>query len=530
MLFRGVCVGAMFAVTLATAARASESEPAKWQAHIDFEGKPGTKRNLGEADLFLPLAQDARTLLFGNVRTRFDGDGGREGNFGLGVRHMLDQGWNLGLYSYFDRRRSDYGNYFSQVTVGGEALSLDWDLRVNGYLPVGQRSHQVDSLNTATVSGTSVIFRGGEERSLGGFDAEAGWRIPLFDAEGDKHLRIYGGGYRFAAAEAPTVQGPRGRIDLTFDGIPYLWEGARLSLGAEIQHDDPRGAQGFGSIRLRIPLSVFSGAAPRTLTAMEQRMADPIVRDIDIVAQAGAFGPAETATQLGSGAAFTLLDGASTTNLPGTVAVAAANTTFVMSGTFNTTALTQLQSGQSMKAGSITVRSPSGRTATLTTTATISGSDAVQNVIQLAGNNTLSGLTITGTDTGGGVTGVLLNNTAGNINILNNTIRVTQTGTNAANGISVTNNSTVVISGNVITVTSIAGQTATALNMNGPTGVTVSGNTLSASGGTTNSAVALSGSTVNAGSTGNVMAAGACDNNGGNSGSAVGFTNGSTCP
>lgn len=197
----------------AAAARASESEPAKWQAHIDFEGKPGTKRNLGEADLFLPLAQDASTLLFGNVRTRFDGDGGREGNFGLGVRHMLDQGWNLGLYSYFDRRRSDYGNYFSQVTVGGEALSLDWDLRVNGYLPVGQRSHQVDSLNTATVSGTSVIFRGGEERSLGGFDAEAGWRIPLFDAEGDKHLRIYGGGYRFAAAEAPTVQGPRGRIE-----------------------------------------------------------------------------------------------------------------------------------------------------------------------------------------------------------------------------------------------------------------------------------------------------------------------------
>lgn len=530
MLFRGICVGAMLAATFVASAQAADIQAAKWQPHIDFEGKAGTKRNLGEADVFIPLAQDSTTLLFGNVRTRLDDDGGREGNFGAGIRHMLDQGWNLGVYGYFDRRRSEYGNYFSQTTVGAEALSGDWDLRANGYLPVGQRSHAVESLNTATLSGTTVVFRGGEERSLGGFDAEAGWRIPLFDAEADRQLRVYAGGYRFTADGVPAVQGPRGRIDFTFDSVPYLWEGARLSLGAELQHDDPRGAQGFGSLRLRIPLSVFAGAAPRGLTAMERRMADPIVRDVDIVAQAGAFGPAETVTQLAGGTAFTLLDSSSTTDLPATVSGAAANATFVMTGTFNTTAATQLQSGQSMMAGAIVVRSPSGRTATLTTSARISGSDAVQNVIQLDGNNTLSGLTITGTDTGGGVFGVLLNNSAGNINILNNTITVTQTGANGAVGIASGFNSNVVVSGNTITVRGVAGQTATALNLAASTGVTVAGNTMNVSGGTTNRGVFINGSTINAGSTGNVLAAGTCVNGGSNSGSAIGFTNGSTCP
>lgn len=530
MLFRGICAGAALAATFVAAAQAADIQAAKWQPHIDFEGKAGTKRNLGEADVFIPLAQDSTTLLFGNIRTRLDDDGGREGNFGAGVRHMLDQGWNLGAYGYFDRRQSEYGNYFSQTTLGGEALSQDWDLRVNGYLPVGRRSHPVESLNTATLSGTTVIFRGGEERSLGGFDAEAGWRVPLFDADAGRQLRVYGGGYRFAADGVPAVQGPRGRLDLTFDSVPYLWEGSRLSLGAEIQHDDPRGTQGFASVRLRIPLDVFTGDAPRRLTAMEQRMTDPIVRDVDVVAQAGSFGPAETVTSLANGTAFTLLNASSTASLPATVAAAAANTTFVVSGTFNTTALTQLQNGQSMMAGAVVVRSPSGRTATLTTSARISGSDAVQNVIQLAGNNTLSGLTITGTDTGGGVVGVLLNNTAGNINILNNTITVTQAGANGALGIVLGTNSGVVVSGNTITVKSIAGQTATALNVGGSTGVTVAGNTLNVSGGTTNRGVSINGSTVNAGSTGNVLAAGTCNNGGGNSGSAIGFTDGSTCP
>ena len=63
----------------------STSEP-KWGPHIDLEAKPGTKRSLGEADLFIPVTQSADTLLFASLRLRMDDNDGNEGNYGLGVR------------------------------------------------------------------------------------------------------------------------------------------------------------------------------------------------------------------------------------------------------------------------------------------------------------------------------------------------------------------------------------------------------------------------------------------------------------
>ncbi|HTH15619.1 MAG TPA: inverse autotransporter beta domain-containing protein, partial [Magnetospirillum sp.] len=315
---------AAFGVLAAGGAAAGED---KWGAHVDLEGKAGTKRNLGEADVFLPLAQNADSVLFADIRTRMDDEQSREGNFGLGLRHMLDSGWNLGGYGFFDRRRSEYHNYFNQVTFGAEALSPDWDVRANGYIPVGRRSHDEDSLNTAEISGSTVIFRGGEERSLGGFDAEIGWRVPVFAADAGQNLRVYAGGYRFADDGVPTVAGPRARAEMVFDEVPGLWDGSRLALGAEWQHDSPRGSQGFLSARLRIPLQAESFSTSR-LTPMERRMADPIVRDVDIVAQAGTFGAAETATA-SNGNTLTVVSSATTTgaNLQNALNAAGVNST-----------------------------------------------------------------------------------------------------------------------------------------------------------------------------------------------------------
>ncbi len=512
---------------------APASLPAKWGPHIDLEGKLGSERHIGEADVFYPLWQNGATMLFGNLKARLDDNASREGNYGLGLRHMLENGWNLGTYGYFDRRRTEHHNYFNQITAGVEALSLDWDFRANAYIPEGRRSHPVDSLNTAKFEGTTVVFRGGEERSLRGFDIEAGWRVPVFDGTDSKQIRIYGGGYRFYADSVNPVQGPRGRAEMVFDEIPELWEGSRLAVGAEMQHDAPRGATTFVSMRLRIPLQIFgSGGSPSRLTPMERRMTDPVVRDIDVVAQAGSFGAPETATQFASGATFSVINSASTSGaaLPGAVTALANNSTVILAGTFNTTASVNLTGNKSLMAGTMTVRSPSGRLATLNTpAATISSSDAVTTTIQATGNNTISGLTIIGTDTGGGAQGIAMSSGAGNINILNNTITVTQTGPNSVVGITADNNANVVVSGNTITVTGFAGQAARAVNLNTATTVTVSGNALSASGGLNNFALDITGTTINtAGSAGNVLVLGTCT--GAPTSGSVSFANGTTCP
>ena len=532
-------------LTIVSASGFAQSPPPapekKWSPSIDFEGKLGTQRNLGEADVMLPLWQNTTSMLFASVRTRLDDNDGREGNFGAGFRHMTEWGWNLGAYSYFDRRRSENFNYYNQVTVGAEALSLDWDGRFNAYIPEGRRTHQVDSFNTAEVSGTTVLLHDGEEKSLRGFDAEVGWRVPLFNPEALQQLRLYAGGYTFYADNIDNrVQGPRGRIEFTSEETPYLWEGSRLTLGTEVQNDGPRGTQAFFLARLRIPLQFWDTPKVAQLTPMERRMTDRIVRDVDIVSQAGNFGAVETATATAGGSAITVVNSSTTSgaNLQNALNTAGANSTVIVSGSFNTAgAITTLQAGQTvMGAGSVVVQAPSGRTATLTTqAATLTGNVGTSNyTVVMANNSTLMGMTVNNTDTAGNnALGVKVNGVS-NAKIINNTINATETGGGAstAHGIDVIGAaSNVTISGNTVTAQSNGG-IALAIQVNDPShpSATISGNTLSASGaGTTNATVDLSQANILSGSSGNIAVAGTCHVSAAGTGSTVQFTNAAAC-
>lgn len=521
---------------LAVSIARADSAPL-WGPHIDIEAKPGSKRTLDEVDLFLPLSQDARTLVFGNLRARLDNQSSYEGNFGAGVRRMYENGWNLGAYGYWDHRRSGNGNFFDQATLGAEALGRDWDFRANAYVPVGTRAYALTPESTAAISGASVrvttAFR--EERALKGFDAEAGWRAPIFDSEAGRQLRLYVGGYRFSDA-GTLVEGPRLRAELTLDELPWFGKGTRLFLGAEMQDDNARGGQSFLSVRLRIPLGK-EGASARTLTAQERRMTAPVMRDVDVVTQNRiASTLVETATQTANGQAITVLNSATTSGaaLPGAVAGLANDSTILLSGTFNTTATVDLTGNKSLIAGSVTMRTASGYTAALSSPATISNSNNANTVIiQAPGNNTISGLTIIGSRAGGGGFGISMNTTAGNINILNNTISMTQTGNNAIAGIVGDRNANVTISGNTLTIVGFPGMQATGIALPGNIATasgTISGNTLNVSGGANNYVVSVdAATTINAGSTGNVrVGAGTC--NGTPASGSVSFTNGTTCP
>lgn len=544
-----------FAVTVTLPASAQNDEPPKWGPHIDLEGKFGNQRHLGEADLFIPALQNDRSLLFANIRSRADNKDSYEGNFGLGARHMLEAGWNLGVYGYFDRRRTENDGLFNQVTVGTEALGVkalgqDWDARVNGYIPVGRKVRLVDSLSTATVDGARVIFRGGEEHSMAGFDAELGWRVPVTAPDSGLNLRLYGGGYRFWSTESsvvPDVQGPRGRAELVFDQIPVLWEGSRFSLGAEGQSDAPRGPQAFVTARLRIPLQVY-GSSPSKLTTQERRMKDPIVRDIDIVSQAGALGTPETATQTAGGSTLTVVSSSTTTgaNLQTALTNAGANSTVILSGTFtpaNNTSIT-LQTGQTvMGSGSLTVRSPSGRTATLTrasgatitTTFTANG-----GIVAMENNSTLTGVTLNQYGSGA-VTpyGINADGKTG-VTIANNTIYV-QHDQNAAYGAYLLNGASGTISGNSITVRNLStsGGTARGIRLADSSSAKIINNTISStsdSGAGSMSPVFITNSAIyQSGSTGNTFqTSGGCEINSGGTTGTLYYTNSSgvasTCP
>src|SRR5262249_22707328 len=152
----------------------------------------------------------------------------------------------------------------------------------------------------------------------------------------DKALRVYAGGYYFDSNTTDAVAGPRLRAELTMYHVPGLWDGARLTFGAEYQHDDERGHQAFGLARLRIPLQFFASENPGRLTPQERRMTDPVVRDVDIVSKERVQPQplVETATLTANGQSLTLLTPAMANfgTLPPAVANAGANSFVVMYG------------------------------------------------------------------------------------------------------------------------------------------------------------------------------------------------------
>ncbi len=81
-------------------AAASEKTEPKWGPSLEFEAKPGNERTIGEIDLFAPIWQDDRSMVFGNVRGQGDTDDILEGNVGLGYRGIFDSEWIVGGYGY----------------------------------------------------------------------------------------------------------------------------------------------------------------------------------------------------------------------------------------------------------------------------------------------------------------------------------------------------------------------------------------------------------------------------------------------
>jgi hypothetical protein len=510
-----------------TASAIAQQAAPVWQPHVDVEAKPGSKRNIGEADFFLPLMQDGKGLFFGNARLRVSDHDNHEGNLGLGYRRMLEGGWNVGGYGYFDRRRTEVGNKFNQATFGAEALGRDWDFRGNVYVPVGDKAKNTGAVSsTASLSGTTVqvVTTPFEERALKGYDIEAGWRAPIWAAEADQQLRLYAGGYRFSDS-GTRVSGPRVRAELTVAELPALWKGAQLMLGAEYQDDNARGGQGFVSARLRIPLG--SDKAPGyKMNWQQRRMAAPVVRDVDIVtrtALATSQAVTETATQTASGQALSVLTSGTTDGAAFQTALATAgpNSTVVLSGNFTTTTQTTLQAGQTVAGGGVQVRTPSGVVATLPSTgATWTGNNipGATYTVAMANNSTLQGMTIIDNETAGGgnAQGVMVNGVTG-ARIIDNVINVSAVSGSTGHGIDVVGGATnITVSGNRINV-STGNTLGLGVQLHGAgTSGTVSNNTIVMTGAgsvtgifvTTNATAVTTGNRVDVTGTGGIGATG----------------------
>jgi hypothetical protein len=277
---------------LPAAAEAADFEAAfggvpAWQPWIELGGYWGSDNaSRGEVVLWAPLAQNGSSLSFLDLRGKLFDDEVYEGNAAIGYRTMLDLGWNLGLWAGYDVRRSAADNVFHQVSAGIEALSPDWDLRLNGYLPVSD-AQASGGVGEVVLSGNQIFMTGSLEVPLYGVDGEIGVRLLGNDDPGPglrSELRVYGGGFWFDSDDIDeAIAGPKARAEWRIGEVFPSLPGSRLTLEGEFSYDEVRKDRWEAGVRLRIPIGAPSVSRYAGLSGQARRMSEGIERDTDIM-------------------------------------------------------------------------------------------------------------------------------------------------------------------------------------------------------------------------------------------------------
>lgn len=397
---------ALSTVILVLPVQAQEISPVKWDGHIELEGKLGNDRDLGEAGIFIPLRQNEDSMIFTDIRGRFDNNDSEEYNLGLGYRKIINEDLILGGYGFYDHRKTPSNNEFDQLTLGVEALTQNYEARLNAYLPESDEKFLGGTSATVDTSGGNFQMDtlGTSERALPGFDIEFGAR---FYENNNFELWGYGGGYHFNASDYDDVTGPRGRIELSYSNLPFLTPGSRLTAGIETQYDNERGHLTWGLARIRVPFNAITGRNAPRQTGIDARMTSRIYRDVDIVSgeKETTINETGTVSVAGSGAVGKVTFVEAGDNIAAKVDASGEDSLVILDGSggvINTNDEIETKSGQVITSGGINLTvtgSVSGYATTLNiagSRATVNGQDTFRRIFRLNDDVTISAIDLTG--------------------------------------------------------------------------------------------------------------------------------------
>ncbi|HEY9611649.1 beta strand repeat-containing protein [Allocoleopsis sp.] len=233
---------------------------------------------------FAPLQQNPGSdIIFLEGKLLFFTDSNIGANLILGKRfYNSSQNGILGGYVSYDVR--DTSNHlFHQIGAGFERLGDAWDLRINGYLPVGNTREKVsESLSNPFFQQNYLLLNRTTqfEAAMAGVDVESGGRLIRL---GDGDLRGYAGVYYYSAQGSDSGFGVRGRLEarptdtlrlgLSVQHDPTFDTKVVVSLGVNVPGTRPRGVE-KSSVLARLGESVERKAA---ITVDEQAQNDTIV-------------------------------------------------------------------------------------------------------------------------------------------------------------------------------------------------------------------------------------------------------------
>jgi parallel beta-helix repeat protein len=235
-------------------------------------GTPNTLSGYG----FAPLYQAENGSLFyvdGFASALYGGQmDNNEFEFGgsarLGYRFLNDsKNWIFGVNAGADATGFD-DEYFYQVGVGLEALNQGFELRLNGYIPLGETTYEQDyaGYSRAYLKNNGLYFADVKQdwyTSYSGGDIELGIPLTRWD---NGSLWAYAGYYYLDAAleQADSSSGVNGRVEARIND--------NVAVGATVSYDNIFDTRATGYVRLGLTgKSLAAQSAKSAVEVAEQQ-------------------------------------------------------------------------------------------------------------------------------------------------------------------------------------------------------------------------------------------------------------------
>lgn len=231
----------------------------------------GYKKSYSSFELLLTPNLWEQLVPFVDLKGHYFDDGKWAINGGSGVRYLSDDCSSiLGAGLYYDFRETTHTGYH-QIGIATEWLTNCFELRLNGYIPVGKNKSQFFNRQFTGFNGHNFILSKKREFSLGGADFEAGYRLFLHPA-----LRLYGGlGSYFLSGDHRFATGIKGCLSANFLRF--------FTLDVLASYDHLFHTKVQGQLTFSIPLGGKTNCAPIDDCGLERLMYQPIARR-DIIA------------------------------------------------------------------------------------------------------------------------------------------------------------------------------------------------------------------------------------------------------
>lgn len=189
--------------------------------HIESKGV-GYNQGYTSLDLFMATNEPIHSLVpFIDTRLHVFNDRRPAANLGLGLR-TLSSSWVYGINAYYDYRKTHHFHY-NQVSLGLEALGKKWDVRLNGYLPVGKKKSTFFDTKFSNFEGNYANLTSKQEFSMKGLNAEAGYHFKKM-----KHASFYAaaGPYYFYNEGKNAIGGEARASTTVFDHFKFEVSGS----------------------------------------------------------------------------------------------------------------------------------------------------------------------------------------------------------------------------------------------------------------------------------------------------------------